>query len=133
MIYTLTPMESCNGNVTMAVIIVIVAALTASITRSVNEKNLSNGIIIVAFILLGLVLDSDEPPPPENRVVTGTLLQLSEVRITNDHTKLGSYTVMRGVYEVEGGKQIVTTSDNRYPNKAVFYANKQEACKGNKK
>lgn len=77
--------------------------------------------------MFGYYYSESTPTPRENRVVIGTLVKTETVIATR--SKYDSQPYIQATYEVEGGRQVVTTKDNYYPNKAVFYANKPiETC-----
>lgn len=126
MMYTLAPLASCSTDVGL-LFSIVTGTIFSMVVCSFLGKDYVYGVLFGGIIMFGYYYSESTPTPRENRVVIGTLVKTETVIATS--SKYDSQPYIQATYEVEGGRQVVTTKDNYYPNKAVFYANKPiETC-----
>lgn len=128
MIYTLVPIASCSPEAGLFALTCIILCLVVLLASAFGSEAFYTTLII-GFILCTYQYSTFTTVVPENRVVVGTLVKTEIATESNGRYSTSSYT--KATYEVEGGRQVVTTKNDYYPIRAVFYANQASAnlCK----
>ena len=128
MIYTLVPIASCSPEAGLFAVICMLLFWILLLSLAFGKEAFYTTLII-GFILCTYQYSTFTTVVPENRVVVGTLVKTEVALESSGKYSTSSYT--KATYEVEGGRQVVTTKNDYYPIRAVFYANQASAniCK----